>query len=393
MDWEQAKVQDNKTTIPSTWIHIHYYEALNALFRIENTLRIFVYIVLKNNLFDKWPGANIMSDDTEQATIATIAKKRISQAQNFGYLGYGINCPIMHLTSGELIRIITDENYWQYFRPYFSASKQIVRHKLDEIGVIRNSLAHFRLLKSDDVELLKQNANHVLSNVEHYLLQLGFCFNVVPTNTQDDWYKSLSTLGTELCTLRLLQCEDERWVKLAFTYKTKTLSSKEFMTNYHSHTILNLITPAILEYYKNITKYATCLTEESAYAMRYNPEKPSFSKSFSIFFNRDVISAFHEDLKTDIESLLSTITQETDLISNDNLARGKIISVARVSAILPAAENRKYWTINTDTTLCPDTKGEFPEYWGDTSLHSSMVTSAGKYPWMPIAVSDIGIPF
>lgn len=387
MEWKQAKIQDDMTAIPKSWIHIHYYDALNALFRIENSLRVFVYMVLKNHLFDKWADINIMSDDIEQATIKTIAKKRINQAQDFGYLGYGINCPMMHLTSGELIRIITDDNYWKYFKPYFSASKQIVKHKLDEIGVIRNSLAHFRPLKPGDVEIIKQNSNHVLSGVEHYLSQLGLCFNVTPTNTQDDWYKSLSTLGTELCTLRLTQCEDERWVNLSFTYNAKILSSGRFSPKYSRHTILNLVTPAILEHYVNITKYATCLTEDPASAGIYNPEKPSFSKSFSIFFSRDVIREYHEDLRNDIESLLRTITEETDLILSDNLARGKIISVAQVYARLNQEEKR--WNVNASDTLCPDTKGIFPEYWGNTWLFASLITLAHKYPWMPTQVSQL----
>lgn len=388
MEWEQTSKKDDAIIIPDTWIHIHYYEALNTLFRLENSLRVFVYVVLKNRFFDKWCDINITSDDAEQATIETIAKKRKNQAQDFGYLGYNINCPVMYLTSGELIRIITDDNYWKYFKSYFPASKQIIKHKLDEIGIIRNSLAHFRPLKSDDVEVIKHNAKHTLSIVDDFLQLLGMCFTVVPTNTQDNWYLSLSPLSDELCDLRLNQCKDETWVELTFKYHSKVISTYRFSSGKsYTHTILNLITPSILEYYGNITKYATCLTEEPAYTEHYNPEKPSFSKSFSILFSRDVIRDHYQDIKNDIELLLSTIKEETELISSDNLARGKLVSLARVHARLRQDEKSQSWHLNANETLCPDIKGSFSEYWGHFWLFLSMLTSTHKYPWMPIGVS------
>ena len=144
MWWKTATKKDNMTSIPRSWISIHYYEALNALFRIENSLRVFVYVILKNNMFEKWTEISITSDDKEPSTIKKIANRRTEQAQDFGYLGYLINCPLMYLTSGELIRLITDDNYWPYFNEYFHAKKEIIKSKLDEISVIRNSLAHFR---------------------------------------------------------------------------------------------------------------------------------------------------------------------------------------------------------------------------------------------------------
>ena len=393
MKWKPASQKDDATIIPKSWIHIQYYEALNALFRIENSLRVFVYVVLKNQLFDKWDDINITSDDSEAGTIKSIANKRIHQAQNFGYLGYAINCPVMYLTSGELIRLITHDNYWKYFKPYFPASKQIIEHKLDEIGVIRNSLAHFRPIKADDVELIKQNANHALTGVENCLNQLGYCYNVVPTNTQDEWYLALSTLGTDLCTLQLNQCNDEQWVTLTLTYKSRTLSTSMYSPAYGSHTILNLITPSILANYGNITKYATCVTESSASAERYTPETPNFSKRISILFSRNVIQDNHDTIKPDIESLLRTVTEETDLIVNDNLARGKLVSVARVSASLQNKQDSSWWNVNTYDTLCPVTKGDFPEYWGNTWLFFSMLTLAQKYPWMPVEVSEFDAQF
>lgn len=392
MKWKIATKKEDATLIPKSWIHLHYYEALNALFRIENSLRVFVYVVLKNQLFDKWADIAITSDDAEPVTLKSIAKKRINQAQDFGYLGYVINCPVMHLTSGELIRIITDEKYWKYFRPYFPASKQVIKHKLDEISVIRNSLAHFRPMKADVVETIKQNANHTLTGVDDCLNQLSSCYNVVPTNTRDAWYLALSPLGTDLCELQLRQCNDEQWVVVDLTYKSHTLSTSRYSPTYCSHTILNLVTPSILAHYGNIAKYATYVTESRAYASKYTPETPNFTKSISILFSRSVIHDNYDAIRPDIESLLRTITEETELITNDNLARGKLVSVALVGTHLKTDKDPSRWSISTEDTLCPDTNGDFPEYWGSTLLFFSLLTVAQKYPWMPIEVSAFDVP-
>ena len=386
MKWEPASQKDDATIIPKSWIHIHYYEALNVLFRIENSLRVFVYVVLKNQLLDKWADINITSDDSEQGTIKSIASRRINQSQDFGYLGYIINCPLMYLTSGELIRLITDDNYWKYFKPYFPASKQVIKNKLDELSVIRNSLAHFRPMKSGDVEVIKQNANHALTGIEDCLNQLGFCYNVVPTNTEDSWYLALSTLGTELCKVHLYQCDNEQWITLSLTYESQTLSTSKYTQAYYAYTILNLITPSILTNSANLAKCATCLIESRAYAYDKNLQAPKFHKNITIMFNRNVLKNNYETIKTDIEALLHTISEETDLILKDNLARGKLVSVAHVTARTKQDPSR--WDFNTDKSLCPISQGDPPEYWGDIALFSSLLTSAQEYPWMPVDVSE-----
>jgi hypothetical protein len=131
------------------------------LFRIENALRVFVYVVLKNEFKENWLGMNVASDDSEESTIAKIAKQRMNQAKVYGYLGFPIPCPLMCMTSGELIRFMTSDSCWKHFKNYFLGSKAIIKAKLDEIGTVRNALPHFPPLKPDDVELIKQNARHV----------------------------------------------------------------------------------------------------------------------------------------------------------------------------------------------------------------------------------------
>lgn len=93
MDWRRSSVGEHGLTIPDTWLFLHYYEALNVLFRVENALRILVYVVFKCNRRDKWAEISLSSDEAADTTIAALAKKRIAQHEMFGYLGHPIEAP------------------------------------------------------------------------------------------------------------------------------------------------------------------------------------------------------------------------------------------------------------------------------------------------------------
>lgn len=149
MRWRSASTNDQGLVkTPSAWLFIHYYEALNILFRFENSLRVFVYAILKNEFLDEWKSCSFTPQGGDSTSIITLARKRISQAETFGYLGFDTKAPLMHMTSGELVDLITSDAYWNKFGSYFRGRKEIIRNKLLEIGNIRNSLAHFRPIKA-----------------------------------------------------------------------------------------------------------------------------------------------------------------------------------------------------------------------------------------------------
>jgi len=83
MEWKKAATVEGGISIPERWIYLRYYEVFNLLFRIENALRVFVFIVLKDHLREGWAEAHVIADD-DQGTIASLAKKRLSQSQSFG---------------------------------------------------------------------------------------------------------------------------------------------------------------------------------------------------------------------------------------------------------------------------------------------------------------------
>jgi hypothetical protein len=156
MRWSRAKVDGLDVVVPDNWLYIHYYDALNTLFRIENALRTFVYVVLKHEHRSRWAEVSLATDEGSRSTIASAAKKRLNIV---GYLGYNVGSPLAHLTSGELIGVILSDVEWPRFANYFPTKKEIVRLKLDEISNVRNALAHFRPIREDDVEVVSKTRN------------------------------------------------------------------------------------------------------------------------------------------------------------------------------------------------------------------------------------------
>jgi hypothetical protein len=105
MRWTKiGRAEGGGFDIPDNWLHTHYYDAVNALFRIENALRTFVYVILKSEFRSQWQDLFMTSDDGGNSTIAATAKKRFTQDQQFGYLGVAIRSPLAHLSFGEASR-------------------------------------------------------------------------------------------------------------------------------------------------------------------------------------------------------------------------------------------------------------------------------------------------
>jgi len=393
MKWKQAEPVKGGFNIPQRWVYLMYYETFNLLFRIENALRIFVYIVLKNELRDKWADA-VIADD-EQGTLNSLAKKRMSQAQTFGYLGHTITCPIMHLNSGELTRLIVSEAYWKLFKPHFLGSKEIIKNKLDEIGSIRNSLAHFRPIRADDVDAIKQNSKHVLLGIEKFLEQVLFQSDIVPTNTPDDWYKNLKTLGTDQCAFTFQQSADEQWVRVSMQYACPIIKKEPLWQDYFRFTVLTLHSSAVLKKYPEIAKDVCSLSETTGYPQMLENYDARCSKTLSLVLSRSMLSSQHVNLKKALEKLLLAIAKETELIQKDNLARGQLVHSAIVSASLKTENDKSRWQWFYQNLRTPVVENDPPEYWGNFSLSrwEDFIAGTDEYPWMPESVSENELPF
>jgi len=395
MEWEKATTKDGGfIKVPSSWLFLHYYEALTVLFRIENALRVFVFIILKNVFRDKWTKIAITDDGSNQDTIESIAKKRVSQARSFGYLGYSISCPLMHLTTGELIRLITSDANWKYFKKYFSGSKEIMKNKLDEIGNVRNSIAHFRPIKEEDVELVKQNAKHVLADVEKCISDMIECGNVVPTNTTEKWYQELGTLGSDNCTLSFNQSGDAEWVRVNIEYNCPIISQSTRGKDYITYRVLNIISSAILKEYPILSNAITYLFEDAPYVTMDGERPPDFKKDIMLVFSQEVLKTYYNELKEEIKKILLKVSEETELIKQDNLAKGKLVEAVHSSAYRETDDGTGRWRIWKDNFFCPVKEDDPPEFWGIFYVATrEFISGTDRYPWMPIEISEAPFPF
>jgi hypothetical protein len=387
MDWKSASTKDGKVSIPDTWLFLHYYEALNILFRMENSLRVFVYVVLKNRFKEKWAETTPQTAEGEQSTITATAARRITQAKGFGYLGYEIASPLMYLNSGELIQIICSETYWSLFKPFFRGKKEIIKNKLDEIGSVRNALAHFRPLKHDDVELIKQNVKHAFLGIEQCLEEMTQTHRVVPTNTEEQWYKNLITLGSSRCTINLFQDRAEQWLRIEIDYQCAVLAP-HYPGDYRSFHVTKLISPAVIKSFPKIARHCTFMSENVPFVTVTKDNTPEFRKEISVVFGKTAIIEHHAEISDEIGNVLLQIETETELVEKDALARGKLIDSTRVSASLHKGPENQWWSARTESLRCEFGQDDPSEYWGETDVFvSDFIAESTRYPWMPSDIS------
>lgn len=395
MEWKSAQPEkEQRFVVPQRWLHIHYYEALNILFRFENSLRVFVFSVMKNEHLNKWCSVTFDSGG-QQKSISNLASKRISQADNFGYLGYDVKCPIMFLTSGELVELIISEAYWPLFKPHFRGNKDIIKNKLLEVGDIRNSLAHFRPIKEDDVELIKQNSRHSLLGVEEYLIGLFSQTDRVPTNTQDKWYKDLSTIGSEVITTNPLFSADEEWVNIQLHFKSTVIDKNTYGGHYHTYKVTRLVTPNVISNHEDLAKYVTHASERALYPSIDKDFDIQLTKLTNLVFRTSVLAENVDAITAELKKIVATVSDEVGLLVNDNLARGTLVDGASSTAYWMQKEGEAgAWQYGYGDTVCPYNSSHPFEYWGDLVIFSNdVIASASRYPWMPSDISDQEFPF
>lgn len=384
MEWESySKNENDRPILPASWLYAHYFEAMNILFRVENSLRVFVFAILKRQFKEKW--LDIKADQND--SIKTICKRRSDQTKSHAYLGYNLTCPMMFLTTGELLNIIKQEKNWPLFKPYFLGSKSVMENKLDEIVNIRNSFAHFRPVKEDDIEVLKQNSKHTLILIEDCLGNLFQQNTTVPTNTKEEWYKELRTVGTDRAILHFRQSEDEEWISIEFKFTLKILAKHEGRraTRY---TALNIKPSAILSKHSNLAKNIIYLSERLPFSYLTKEQNPEIYKSVTFVFPKNNLSENWREVKEEIERLLSQIVEESDLITQDNLAKGDLVETS--SALIRFTPNLPKARVDLEKFKCKVGKNDPPEYWGDfIGSFENFISNTEQFPWMPAEISNL----
>ena len=389
MDWKQHENIEKGISIPQNWLFPYYYEALTLLFRIENALRMLVFMELKSTKGSQWLGVQIATADGAELSIDNVAKKRRANDETFGYLGHRTRFPLMYLTSGELVGLILSERLWPNFGKYFSAGKRVVALKLQEIGTIRNTLAHFRPISQGDVEVVKQNANQILADVES-AIQSARCIDRVPSNCPDQWYAELKLLGTERTTLRFSECRGGEWVSIHLSFKCAVLTDIPPNPRYvFSVYILNLNTPAILRLIPNLKEHVTFVSETIHDTNMDENLTLDISKECTFVSSRSMMEEKYLEIKDALEELLSKVGEEVDVITEDLSVRGNLIEVVNIPVREREWDEGSFWLPDTYSLQSVVDSDHPPEYWGQFSIaHSDFVSDTESYPWMPVNVSE-----
>lgn len=395
MDWKLAHVNDEGLVkVPESWLQLHYYEALNILFRFENSLRVFVYIILKMEKMDSWDESSFKASGNDPQSIKNIASKRISQARNFGYLGFEVMSPLMHLTSGELVEIITADAYWPIFKKHFKGNKDIIKNKLLEIGTVRNSLAHFRPLKPEDLELIKLNSRHTLMGVEDCLKNVFNIYSNVPTNTADEWYKSLKMVKGENISISLTHSKNEEWVCVKFSFNSPQFKKSTLIENFYSFELAKIKPDSILKNYPELKKHIIYMTETVNKPELSDDHDIRQKTSVNICFSIKTLQSCYEEIIKELNQVISDISEECKLIASDGLARGTIIESANSFIYLDKSQKEPTWEYIYQELKQVYEPEHSVEYWGEHNFATSdVVGDCQKFPWMESKISNAIKPY
>ena len=113
-----------------------------------------------------------------------------------------------------------------------------------------------------------------------------------------------------------------------------------------------------------------------------------FRKTIHLILSRSTLASEHVVLKKSLEALLISISKETELIQQDNLARGRFIHSESATASLKGSGDSRYWAWDFADLKTKVMENDPPEYWGDFGYFGGdFIAETDEYPWMPEAVS------
>lgn len=344
--------------------------------------------MLKDELGLEWSNASISTDDQASSSISSLGKKRVRQAKQFGYLGDISSSPLLYLSLGELVQLIFSEAYWKLFAEYFPGKKDTMRLKLDEIITIRNSLAHFRPIQVDDVEVIRQNAKHALMGIEQYLSSVTQCSSTVPSNSTDEWYKELKPLGSEHYALELRESSGGEWLSVRLNCRPPVLELA-LTDGWLDGRVININTASILAVAPQIRPRLIFLTE-SKFIHVVRDSDLRYTKTLDFVFSRKAMEANHKEIAEGFKAAILKLSEETDLLKSDDLARGAVLSPQTIYGWKVGDESPR-WSIQSEELASLPKENDPSEYWGDMGwLGSDFVTARHKYPWMGAIVSTSG---
>ncbi len=170
--------------IGANHIPLLYFDVYNLLFKLENALRMVVFVALKSSKGKDWLNAPIPTRDPKppdreeatarvpEPTIRMVANQRMQGLRAYSYLGERTSIPMMYLDFEQLVAILSDERNRASFNSILDGNVLTFANKLEEVRVIRNNLAHFRKVTVRDFHRLAGAVADIQPYIDRFLHEL-----------------------------------------------------------------------------------------------------------------------------------------------------------------------------------------------------------------------------
>jgi hypothetical protein len=131
------------------------------------------------------------------------------------------------------------------------------------------------------------------------------------------------------------------------------------------------------------------------YAPMAEGHNPEYCKNIAMIFAKKVIQGNHQEICLTLKNLLEKISVETELINQDNLARGELVESVHSTAQLRADDKRNQWQVSTQKFADSISSNDPPEFWGGYAFYGvgDFIAGEDRYPWMPYPISKEELPF
>lgn len=211
----------------------------------------------------------------------------------------------------------------------------------------------------------------------------------MPTNTQDEWYKSISTLGTEQTSTTPYYSENEEWVCVLLKCSSPILEKQQYGETLFTYSHAKINTPNILAEREELSKYVTYASENVNYPTLIDKMDMKIEKDIRLVFSKNILLEHHETISRELKEVLATINDECELLLQDNLARGKMVESVKTMAWWTKSEDGDgEWNFSYDTLEQKYLSNHPDEYWGQLASIADVVAGCYRYPWMPADISS-----
>lgn len=135
-----------------------------AITSFENATREFIYLTLLDAYRSEWWSKGIQTSIREKAESRKDNESKIKWHVNRG------DAMMSYLEFGHLPKIITSQNNWKYFEPYFSFTNSIewVKTLFEDIEKSRNVIMHSGVLDEFDIARVGMNIRDWLIQINAY---------------------------------------------------------------------------------------------------------------------------------------------------------------------------------------------------------------------------------